>query len=46
MIISETQLVNLALLIDDLLVIEETAGEDTANELLADWLIDNQIQTI
>jgi hypothetical protein len=38
--ITERQMVYLALMIDII------AGEDTANDLIADWLIDNQIQII
>jgi len=38
--ITERQMVHLALLIDII------AGEDTTNNLLADWLINNQIQII
>jgi hypothetical protein len=38
--ITERQMVHLALLIDII------AGEDTTNTLLADWLIDNEIQII
>jgi hypothetical protein len=38
--ITERQMVHLALLIDII------AGEDTTNSLLADWLINNQIQII
>ncbi len=47
MIITELQIVHLALKIDNLLLEKGCyAGEDTANEILADWLINNQIQTI
>ncbi len=38
--ITERQMVYLALMIDII------AGEDTTNNLLADWLNDNQIQII
>jgi len=38
--ITERQMIYLALMIDII------AGEDTTNTLLADWLIDNQIQII
>jgi hypothetical protein len=38
--ITERQMVYLALMIDII------AGEDTTNDLLANWLIDNQIQII
>lgn len=39
-VITERQMVELALLID------KYAGEDTTNDLLADWLINNLIHTI
>jgi hypothetical protein len=38
--ITERQMIYLALMIDII------AGEDTTNDLLANWLIDNQIQII
>jgi hypothetical protein len=38
--ITERQMVYLALMIDVI------AGEDTTNNLIADWLIDNEIQII
>jgi hypothetical protein len=38
--ITERQMIYLALMIDII------AGEDTTNNLIADWLIDNQIQII
>jgi hypothetical protein len=38
--ITERQMIYLALMIDVI------AGEDTTNNLLANWLIDNQIQII
>jgi hypothetical protein len=38
--ITERQMIYLALMIDII------AGEDTTNNLLADWLNDNQIQII
>jgi hypothetical protein len=38
--ITERQMIYLALMIDII------AGEDTTNTLLADWLIDNEIQII
>jgi hypothetical protein len=38
--ITERQMIYLALMIDVI------AGEDTTNNLLADWLNDNQIQII
>lgn len=38
--ITERQMIYLALMIDII------AGEDTTNNLIADWLIDNEIQII
>jgi hypothetical protein len=38
--ITERQMIYLALMIDII------AGEDTTNDLIANWLIDNQIQII
>jgi len=45
--ISETELVHLALRLDLFMVKNNfKAGEEVVNDLLADWLINNQIQTI
>ncbi len=45
--ITETELVHLALRLDVFMIkYNVKAGEEVVNDLLADWLINNKIQTL